>query len=202
MQSASLSARVLGTPGQIWSGARTSMRGGVEWSALLVFLLTLSIARSTATAAWVPGMDAVPLIALSGALLMAVVAVLPVRWPIGLGFGMLLGPIAAGLAAWPTVHAMHPTDYGLDVWWTRLTDRSGPREAAGGCAVGFLGERGGRDGGAERDRDHASAPFHNRPHARCRVQRVFELGAAPAKTQPSRHHRERVRRIGINRICR
>ena len=100
------------------------MRGGVAWSALLVFLLTLSIARSTATAAWVPGMDAVPLIALSGALLMAVVAVLPVRWPFGLGFGMLLGPIAAGVAAWPTVHAMHPTDYGLDVWWTRITDGS------------------------------------------------------------------------------
>src|SRR5258708_3068505 len=124
MQSASLSARVLGTPGQIWSGARTSMRGGGAWSALLVFLLTISIARSTATAAWVPGMDAVPFIALSGALLMAVVAVLPVRWLFGLGFGMLLGPIAAGVAAWPTVHAMHPTDYGLDAWWTRLTDGS------------------------------------------------------------------------------
>ena len=115
---------MLGTPGQIWSGARTSMRGGVAWSALLVLLLTLSIARSTATAAWVPGMDAVPLIALSGALLMAVVAVLPVRWPFGLGFGMLLGPIAAGVAAWPTVHAMHPTDDGLGVWWTRITDGS------------------------------------------------------------------------------
>src|SRR5258708_13249259 len=106
MQSASLSARVLGTPGQIWSGARTSMRGGVAWSALLVFLLTLSIARSTATAAWVPGMDAVPLIALSGALLMAVVAVLPVRWPIGLGFGIPLGPIPPRPAPSPPVPSL------------------------------------------------------------------------------------------------
>src|SRR3979409_2019295 len=108
MQSASLSARVLGTPGHLWSGARSSMRGGFAWSALLVLLLTIAIARSTATAAWVGGMDVVPLIALGGALLMAVLALLPVRWPIGLGFGLILGPIAAGVAAWPGVHASHP----------------------------------------------------------------------------------------------
>ena len=100
------------------------MRGGLAWSALLVFLLTLSIARSTATAAWVPGMDAVPFIALGGALLMAVLAVLPIRWPFGLGFGMILGPIAAAWAAWPAIHAMHPNDVGLGVWWTRITDGS------------------------------------------------------------------------------
>src|ERR1700687_2459135 len=124
MQSASLSARVLGTPGQLWSGARSSMRGGLVWSALLVLLLTLSIARSTATAAWVGGMDVVPLISLGGALLMAVLAVLPIRWPIGLGFGMILGPIAAGVAAWPVINATHPHDEGLGVWWTRIADGS------------------------------------------------------------------------------
>jgi transglutaminase-like putative cysteine protease len=100
------------------------MRGGLVWSALLVLLLTLSIARSTATAAWVGGMDAVPFIALGGALLMAVLAVLPIRWPIGLGFGMILGPIAAGLASWPVIHAAHPNDEGLGIWWTRIADGS------------------------------------------------------------------------------
>ncbi|HET6309777.1 MAG TPA: transglutaminase domain-containing protein [Candidatus Nitrosotalea sp.] len=124
MQSASLSARVLGTPGQLWSGARSSMRGGLVWSAVLVLLLTLSIARSTATAAWVAGMDVVPVIALGGALLMAALAVLPIRWPFGLGFGMILGPIAAGVAAWPVINAAHPHDDGLGVWWTRIADGS------------------------------------------------------------------------------
>jgi len=100
------------------------MRGGFAWSALLVLLLTIAIARSTATAAWVGGMDVVPLIALAGALLMAVLALLPVRWPIGLGFGLILGPIAAGVAAWPTIHALHSRDQGIGAWWPRLTDGS------------------------------------------------------------------------------
>jgi hypothetical protein len=100
------------------------MQGGFFWSVLLVLLLTLAISRSTATAAWVPGMDVVPLVALGGGLLMAVLAMLPIRWPIGLGFGMILGPIAAGVAAWPTIHAAHPADTGIGVWWTRITDGS------------------------------------------------------------------------------
>jgi transglutaminase-like putative cysteine protease len=100
------------------------MQGGLTWSALLVLLLTLSIAQSTATAAWVAGMGVVPVIALSGALLMAVLGVLPIRWPFGLGFGMVLGPVAAGVAAWPVIHAMHPHDEGFGVWWAHLTDGS------------------------------------------------------------------------------
>jgi transglutaminase-like putative cysteine protease len=114
----------MAAPGHLWTGARSSMRGGVSWSAVLVLLLTLSIARSTATAAWVGGMEVVPLIALSGALLMAALAVLPIRWPLALGFGMILGPIAAAVAAGPVIRQMHPQDGGIGVWWTRLADGS------------------------------------------------------------------------------
>ncbi len=126
MQSASLSARLQLAPGQLWDGARSSMGGGVLWSAVMVFLLTLSIARSTSTAAWVNGMEIVPLIALAGALLMAVLAVLPIPWPAGLGLGMIVGPVGAAMAAWPAMHALHPRDVLSErlvgVWWTRIAD--------------------------------------------------------------------------------
>jgi hypothetical protein len=125
MQSASRSARLQVAPGQLWSGARSSMRGGQWWSALLVLLLTLAVARSTATASWVGGLEVVPLIALGGALLMTLLAMLPIRWPVAVGFGMILGPVAAALGAWPSIYAMHPHDEGwVGAWWTRITDGS------------------------------------------------------------------------------
>src|SRR5438445_6222709 len=101
------------------------MTGAVAWSAALIFLLTLTIARSTATAAWVGGIDAVVPVALAGALLMGLLAVLPVPWSAGLVVGVLLGPFAALNASWSQLHAAHPSDplsIGLaGVWWTRLT---------------------------------------------------------------------------------
>lgn len=128
MQSASPSARFTLGQEQLWGRARSSMGGGVLWSALMVFLLTYAIARSTATAAWVAGIDVIPAIALGGALLMAVLAVLAVPWPAGLGVGMVLGPVAAATQAWPAIHAQHASDVlslGLiKVWWSRITDGS------------------------------------------------------------------------------
>jgi transglutaminase-like putative cysteine protease len=113
-------------PGRLWGRARSSVGGGVLWSALLVFLLAYAIANSTATAAWVPGIGVIPLIALGAALLMAVLAVLPVPWPAALGLGGILGPVVAVTQAWPSIHAQHPLDVvnsGLiGVWWTRITD--------------------------------------------------------------------------------
>jgi transglutaminase-like putative cysteine protease len=104
------------------------MGGGVLWSALIVFLLTYAIASSTATAAWVAGIEIIPLIALGGAVLMAVLAVSPLPWPAGLGIGMILGPVVAVVEAWPSMHAQHPLDVvntGLiGVWWTRIVDGS------------------------------------------------------------------------------
>lgn len=134
MQSASLSSRLQLGPGRIWDGARSSMRGGLWWSALLVFLLTFAIARSTATAAWVNGIEVITLIALAGALFMAVLAVLPVPWPVGLGAGLILGPVVAAVEAWPTMHALHPKDTLneklIGVWWGRIADGSAGTDAS------------------------------------------------------------------------
>jgi len=109
-------------PGRLWTRTRASMTGAAAWSAVLVLLLTLMIARSTATAAWVPGIDPVVPVALAGAVLMGVLAVLPVPWPAGLVAGLLLGPLAALNASWPQLHAVHPGDplsIGLaGAWWT------------------------------------------------------------------------------------
>src|SRR6202162_4633059 len=128
MQFGSPDARLALAPGQLWGRARSSMGGGVVWSALIVFLLTYAIASSTATAAWVNGIQVIPLIALGGAVLMAVLAVLPVPWPAGLGVGMILGPVVAATQAWPAMHAQHPLDVlnpGLiKVWFTRIADGS------------------------------------------------------------------------------
>jgi transglutaminase-like putative cysteine protease len=104
------------------------MQGGLWWSALLVLLLTFTVARSTATAGWVNGIDIIPLIALGGALFMAVLAALPVPWPLALGAGTILGPVVAFIEAWPSMHALHRDDVlnqGLiGVWWARIFDGS------------------------------------------------------------------------------
>jgi transglutaminase-like putative cysteine protease len=109
------------------------MGGGLLWSALMVFLLTYAIAGSTATAGWVSGVEVIPPVALAGALLLAVLAVLPVPWAAALGAGMIVGPIVALFAAGPMIHAAHPLDPALvgagglslrivSIWWGRLTD--------------------------------------------------------------------------------
>ena len=135
MQSASASGFRAWRPGRFWSRTRASMTGAVAWSALLIVLLTLMIAGSTATAAWVPGIGPVVLVALAGAALMGVLAILPVPWPVGLGTGLLVGPFAALDAAWPQLHANHPTDQlsiGLvGLWWARLVNGAAPVDVPG-----------------------------------------------------------------------
>jgi len=115
-------------PGQVLGSARSSMQGGAWWSALIVLLLTFAVARSTATAGWVNGIDVIPLIALGGALFMAVLAALPIPWPLALGAGTILGPVVAFIQAWPSMHALHRDDVlnqGLiGVWWGRIVDGS------------------------------------------------------------------------------
>jgi hypothetical protein len=108
--------------------------GGLGWSALLVLLLTLIIARSTATVGWVDGIDVVTFVAVGGAVLMGVLALVPLPWGVGLGAGLVAGPIVAAIAAGPALRALHPLDtlsLGLaGTWWTRLGDGSAGNDPA------------------------------------------------------------------------
>jgi transglutaminase-like putative cysteine protease len=109
---------------RLWERIRESVGGGRFWSAVLVVLLTLTVARSTATVHWVDGIDIITWVALGGAILMGVLASLPVREPISLAIGLLLAPLVSLAAAWPQVHLRHPTDVVgpqlIGIWWQRL----------------------------------------------------------------------------------
>ena len=130
MQSVSPSSRfqLALVPGRLWGQTRASMTGAAAWSAVLILLLTLMVARSTATAAWVGGIDVVTIVALGGAVLMGVLAVTPVPWAVGLGIGLVAGPVVAAIAAGPALHSAHPGDTVsismISVWWTRISDGS------------------------------------------------------------------------------
>src|SRR5256714_17206 len=110
---------------KMWESAREWMGGGRLVAGILVLLLTISIAQSTATGAWVPGIDAIGTIAVIAALLMGVLAVVPIPEALGLGVGLLLAPVGAVWAAWPQLHAQHHSDvFGrqlIGVWWNRIT---------------------------------------------------------------------------------
>lgn len=113
---------------KMWEQTREWMGGGRLGAIVLVLLLTLTIAKSTATVGWVAGIDVIVWIALLGALVMGALAVLPLAEPIALGAGLILGPVVAVVAAWPQIHAQHRSDvlgYQLiGVWWGRITDGS------------------------------------------------------------------------------
>src|ERR1044072_1485851 len=85
---------------RLWERIRESAGGGKFWSALLVLLLTITVARSTATVHWVDGIDVITGVALGGAILMGLLAFLPVREPISLLVGLLIGPLVSFLASW------------------------------------------------------------------------------------------------------
>ena len=63
----------------MWDRARESMGAGRFWAAVIVLLLTMTVARSTTTVRWVDGIDVITVIALGGALVMGVLALTPVR---------------------------------------------------------------------------------------------------------------------------
>src|SRR3989442_3475673 len=99
-------------PVQLVQRTRDALPGGVVWTSVLVFLLTLAIAKSTVTAQWVTGVgiEVVPLVAISGAILMGLLALTPIPWAACLAVGLVLGPVAAGLPACPALHAGPPPD--------------------------------------------------------------------------------------------
>src|SRR5579864_8266642 len=127
MQSVSLRGR-LQLPGVAWERTSESLGGGRVWSAILVLPLTFTVARSTATANWVEGIEVITLIALVGALVMGILALLPIAEPLSLLAGAVLAPVAAVIGAWPQIHARHPTDvFGpqlIRVWSDRINDGS------------------------------------------------------------------------------
>src|SRR6202165_760057 len=96
MQSASPNGR-LQFASVAWDRTRESLGGGRAWSAVLVLLLTFAVARSTTTVHWVDGIEVITLIALVGALVMGLLALLLIAEPLCLLAGALLGPVAAGV---------------------------------------------------------------------------------------------------------
>jgi len=110
------------------------MSGGRFWAAVIVLLLTLTVARSTATVRWVDGIDVIAYVALGGAIVMGILAVTPIRDSLGLGIGLLLSPFVAFAGAWQQLHLHHPTDaIGLGLvttWWQRITDGSASQDAS------------------------------------------------------------------------
>jgi transglutaminase-like putative cysteine protease len=126
MQSASADVRLELNRDVVWSRVRASLGGGLAWSAVLVLLLTYAVARSTATADWVTGIDVITFLAVGGAVAMGVLAVVPVPWAAALAAGIVAGPIVASIASWPVLHAAHPTDSFdlalIGIWSTRISD--------------------------------------------------------------------------------
>src|SRR3989441_6447352 len=109
----------------IWERIHDAVGGGRFWSAVLVLVLTFTVARSTSTVRWVDGIDVIVWVALAGAVVLGVLAVLSVREPLSLGVGLVLAPVAAFAGAWPQIHARHPADVIgpqlVSSWWDRIT---------------------------------------------------------------------------------
>src|SRR5712691_3158131 len=121
-------------PTRVMQRTRDALPGGVLWTSLLVFFLTLAVSKSTVTAEWVGGIEVVPLVALAGAIFMGLLALTPVPWGIGVAIGVAAGPVVAGFAAWPALHAAHPSDaLGVDLlqtWWLRVQDGTAVADSA------------------------------------------------------------------------
>ena len=115
-----------GFGGAILRRIRESLSAGRLWSAVLVILLTLAVARSTAAVHWVDGIDVITPIALLGAILMGALALSPIADPIALGAGFVLSPVVAFVGAWPQIHLRHPSDVPgwqfVTTWSQRITD--------------------------------------------------------------------------------
>src|SRR5262245_3145820 len=79
--------------------------------AVFVVLLVLCLGNSTVAAQWVPGSNGLTSLALVGALVMGVLALVRrVPWPVALAVGLVLAPAAAYLSAHGTLVKAHPDD--------------------------------------------------------------------------------------------
>ncbi|HXL18457.1 MAG TPA: hypothetical protein VN961_13165, partial [Streptosporangiaceae bacterium] len=110
------------------------------WSAVIVFALALTIARSTVAAYWVPsGIDGIPFVALGAALLMAVLALTRLPAWLCVAIGAVAGPAVAVITTAPEFRALRPLDpvgVGLvQVWIIRVFDGTALGDQA---FVGFV----------------------------------------------------------------
>jgi transglutaminase-like putative cysteine protease len=109
-----------------WRRTREAIPAATLWSALITFLLIVTVAKSTVAAGWVPGIEIAPLVAIGGALLMGVLAVTPLPWWWCVSVGMALGPVVAGVMAAPAFRNMHPLDPSglplIQAWIGRIQD--------------------------------------------------------------------------------
>lgn len=114
-------------PGLAWERTREAVPVTTVWSAVIVFALAFTIARSTVAAQWVPGgIDLIPLVAVAGAVLMAVLAVTPLPAWLSLAAGAAVGPVVSILAVsaeFRLERPFDPTGVGLaQVWIIRFFD--------------------------------------------------------------------------------
>src|SRR5260370_36355340 len=90
-------------PIQLVQRTRAALPGGILWTSILVFLLTLAMAKSIVTAQWVVGVgiEVVPLVAIGGAILMGLIRLTPINWAACLALGLWLVRVVAALPACP-----------------------------------------------------------------------------------------------------
>ena len=113
-----------GPPATRWERARAAVPASTLWSAVLVFALAVTIARSTVSASWVPsGIDAIPFVALGAAVLMALLALTRLPAWLCVAVGLAAGPVVAVITTaheFREQHPLDPTGVGLvQVWIIR-----------------------------------------------------------------------------------
>ncbi|TMF00279.1 MAG: transglutaminase domain-containing protein [Chloroflexi bacterium] len=116
-------------PATRWERARAAVPASTLWSAVLVFALAVTIARSTSAAYWVPsGIDGIPFVALGAAVLMALLALTRLPSWLCVAAGVAGGLVVATIATAPEFRAQHPLDptgAGLvQVWIIRVFEGS------------------------------------------------------------------------------
>src|SRR5262245_58185923 len=114
MQSVSPSGgglQLFGMPGRAWERTRSALPASTVWSAVLAFALSVTIARSTVAALWVPGgIDGIPFVALGAAVLMAALAATRLPAWLCLAVGAVAGGAVAVITMAPAFRAERPSD--------------------------------------------------------------------------------------------
>lgn len=127
MQSVSPRGRLelMAVPGMAWERTREAVPVTTVWSAVIVFALAFTIARSTVAAQWVPGgIDLIPFVAVGGAILMSLLAVTPLPAWLCVTAGAAAGPVVGILVTSSEFRLEYPFDPSgaglVQLWIIRL----------------------------------------------------------------------------------